>query len=176
MGGQDCSTEKLNNTLQTIVKLFHEHKISDWFVIYGTLLGLVRDNSCIDGDDDIDIIANKHNYDKIKEILLKNNFKLCYEYLIDDSRDIIKTYMNESYASIDIYMADFNEKDVFDKWNKLNITNCYLDTEKKTFVESTWKGEKVYFPNNYIKILKNRYGETWNIKIEGKVEQTMTML
>ena len=69
------SSEILNKTLLTIVTLLNDNNIKKWFVCYGTLLGLVRENSCIDNDDDIDIIIHKSNYDIVRKILIENNFK-----------------------------------------------------------------------------------------------------
>ena len=53
-----------------IVTLLNDNNIDKWFVCYGTLLGLVRENSCIDNDDDIDIIIEKgHYYESQAEVL-----------------------------------------------------------------------------------------------------------
>ena len=70
--------------------------MKNWFVCYGTLLGLVRENSCI--DDDIDIIIEKSNYDIIKKILIENNFDLDYSFGIKDSKHIIKTKTTSEYS------------------------------------------------------------------------------
>lgn len=168
--GNKQSQQKLNRTLKFIVQLLHKNNINDWFVCYGTLLGLIRENNCIDGDDDIDIIVEKKNYKKIKNLLLTHNLEI-ENY---DNR-ILKTKETNEYASIDIYMADYNEDNIFDLWNKLTIQNCYLNKKKK-FIEIKWKGEKVYIPNNYKKILVNRYGNDWMIKKNEKVPQTMNTL
>ena len=69
------SKKKLNYTLLFIAKLLNSNNINKWFIAYGTLLGIVRENSCIDNDDDIDIIIHKSNYDIVKNILIENNFK-----------------------------------------------------------------------------------------------------
>ncbi len=55
MAGKKLKSKQLNDTLEVIVKKFHERGIKNWFISYGTLLGIVREQSCIDGDDDIDI-------------------------------------------------------------------------------------------------------------------------
>ena len=73
MVGTPQTKAKLNNTLYTVSKLLNENNIDNWFVAYGTLLGIVRENSCIDKDDDIDIVCDKKNYNKVKD-LLKNKF------------------------------------------------------------------------------------------------------
>ena len=175
MSGKKETSEKLNKTLLFLITLLNNNNIKEWFVCYGTLLGLVRENSCIDNDDDIDIIIEKSNYDIVKKILIENNFKLTYNYGINNSKYIIKTNSTSDYSSIDIYMGEYN-KNIKDLWNKLTINDCFLDTENKTFIEKKWNGQNIYYPNNYEKILINRYGKDWKIKQDKKVPQTMKEL
>jgi phosphorylcholine metabolism protein LicD len=54
MVGIENSKEILNKTLLFYAELFKEHNITDWFIGYGTLLGIIRGNSCIEGDDDVE--------------------------------------------------------------------------------------------------------------------------
>ena len=176
MAGTKDTFEKLNKTLLFLITLLNDNNIKNWFVCYGTLLGLVRENSCIDKDDDIDIIIEKSNYDIIKKILIENDFKLCYDYGIKNSKYIIKTKTTSDYSSIDIYMGDYNNENVKDLWNKLTIKDCYSDTENKTFIEKKWNGQNIYYPNNYERILINRYGNDWKIKKDEKIRQTMKEL
>jgi len=175
MAGTKETSEKLNKTLLFLITLLNNNNIKNWFVCYGTLLGLVRENSCIDNDDDIDIIIEKSNYDIIKKILIENNFKLDYHYDIEDSKYIIKTKTTSDYSSIDTYRGDYNEN-VKDLWNKLTIKDCFLDTENKTFIEKKWNGQNIYYPNNYERILINRYGKDWKIKKDKKIPKTMKEL
>lgn len=176
MVGKRETKEKLNETLLFILTLLDDNNIKNWFVCYGTLLGMIRENSCIDNDDDIDIIIEKSNYDTVKKILIENNFEIEYGYGINNSNHIIKTKSNDKYASIDIYMGNYNDKNVIDLWNKLTINDCFLDKDNKTFIESKWNGKNIYYPNNYERILINRYGNDWKIKKNKKVPQTMKEL
>jgi phosphorylcholine metabolism protein LicD len=154
----------------------NDNNVGKWFVCYGTLLGLVRENSCIDNDDDIDIIIDKSNYDIVKKLLIKNNVKIEYGYGIGKSRNILKTCDTSIYSSIDIYMGDFKDGNVFDIWNRLNIIDCFLDKKNETFIENNWNGQKIYYPNNYERILLNRYGIDWGIKKDVKIPQYMKNL
>lgn len=171
MAGKKESAEKLNKTLLFLITLLNDNNIKKWFICYGTLLGLVRENSCIDQDDDIDLIIDKNNYDTVKKILVDNKFILNLSGSLKNSKNIIKTKDTADYASIDIYMGKFDDKHVVDLHNRLTITNCYLDIQNKTFVEKEWNEQKIYFPNNYEKILINRYGNDWNIKKNKKIPE-----
>jgi phosphorylcholine metabolism protein LicD len=176
MSGNKETSEKLNRTLLFLITLLNKNNVKDWFICYGTLLGLVRENSCINNDDDIDLIVEKSNYDIIKKILIDNNFELEYGYGINNSKFILKTKNNSEYASIDIYMSHYVDNNVIDLWNKLIIKDCFFDTENKSFVKKNWKGQDIYFPNNPQKILINRYGNDWHIKKDKKIPQTMREL
>ncbi len=179
MGGIKETSEKLNKTLLFIITLLNNNNIKNWFVCYGTLLGLVRENSCIENDDDIDIIVDINYYEIVKKILNENNFYLDHipwQFRPFETDKIIKTIAHDGYASIDIYSGDFKDDSVFDLWNELNITDCYLDNDNKTFIEKEWNGQVIYYPNNYERILKNRYGNDWTIKKNEKIPQSMIEL
>ena len=80
MAGKKNNKTILNNTLKFIIKLLNDNNINNWFIGYGTLLGIIRENSCIDGDDDIDIIIDKSNYDIITQLLIENDIKIDCRY------------------------------------------------------------------------------------------------
>ena len=63
MGGVPCNKNDLNKTLKYITNLLNKYNIKNWFIAYGTLLGIIRNDSCIDKDDDIDILVDKSNFD-----------------------------------------------------------------------------------------------------------------
>ena len=45
-------------------------------------------------------------------------------------------------------MGDFKDGNVYDMWNNLNIKDCFVDKENETFIEHTWNGQKIYYPNS----------------------------
>ena len=100
MAGGKCNKITLNKTLMYIIKLLNDNNIMNWFIGYGTLLGIIRENSCIDGDDHIDIIIDKSNYDVVKQLLIKNDLKIEYGYGIDKSTNILKTKGNNNYCYV----------------------------------------------------------------------------
>jgi phosphorylcholine metabolism protein LicD len=163
MGGIKNSRSKLNHTLSVIINLLNNHNIKNWFISYGTLLGIVRENSCIDNDDDIDITSNINDYDKIKQLLQDNGFTFIY---LGETRTIIKTVETPELSSIDFYMAQIdNAGNYDDKWTVVNWTNCYLNDK---LIEYNWNGQILYLPNNYETKLVNRYGEDWKIPQQSK--------
>lgn len=169
MTGQKQSSKTLNNTLQYIAKLLNHNDIL-WFISYGTLLGIVRDNSCIENDDDVDIIVEKSMYDKLLSLLIENKFEIEKGYNIKNSKNIIKTKPTKEYSSIDFYICVKNDKNDFqDVWNNVTWTDCY---ENNKLIKKPWKDTNLYLPNNYINKLEKRYG---NWKVPSKSKGNITL-
>ena len=172
MTGNKLSKEKLNFSLAKIAKVLNKNKFDKWFIAYGTLLGIVRSKSCIDGDDDIDIVCDLNDYEKLKDILVKEGFELDFGHGINESRLIIKTRESSDLASIDFYMTVVDENGNFnDMWEKVIWSNCYLKNSKN-FNEINWRDTKLNLPNNYFKKLKKRYGFFWRIPQKNKGNRT----
>lgn len=166
MAGKKNSVNKLNNTLLFIIKLLNDNNIKNWFIGYGTLLGIIRENSCINNDDDIDIICDRKNYNQVKKLLIDNNFLIEYGYGIRNNTNILKTKDRQEYCSIDFYMANVDINGNFnDTWERVVWSNCYLDNK---LIEYEWKDNILYIPNNYENKLKNRYGIRWKIPQNSK--------
>ena len=167
MAGPKNNQITLNKTLMFIIKLLNDNNIMNWFIGYGTLLGIIRENSCIDGDDDIDIIIDKSNYDVVKQLLIKNGIELSDNFRINNSTDILKTKENNNYCTVDFYMASIDGKGNFkDKWEKVTWSECY--NEKNELIQHMWNENILYLPFNYEKKLINRYGENWRIPQNSK--------
>ena len=172
MAGEKESKDKLNLSLIKISKILNKNKFDQWFIGYGTLLGIVRNNSCIDGDDDIDIMCNINDYQKIRSILLKENYELEFGYGINESKRIIKTKASSESASIDFYMTEVDEHGNFnDVWEGVIWSNCYSKNSKK-FIKFNWKNTTLNLPANYYKKLKKRYGIFWRIPQKNKGNQS----
>jgi len=156
----EYTSKELNDTLMFVVNLLNENNIQNWFISYGTLLGIIRNNSCIDRDDDIDIIVHDIYYDKLKEILTKNNIQTTKDFGIGESKLIIKTNTTKDYCSIDFYTTNISQEgNFFDEWNNILWSKCY-GTDNK-LIEYVWNNHKLYLPFNSEEKLIKKYGETW---------------
>lgn len=165
MAGISQTKEKLNTTLELVCNILHKEGIKDWCIMYGTLLGIVREGECMEGDDDVDIIIN-YEYSVLKA-LLKENIGIQFETRgfgrrFRTTTDILKTKPTNSLSSVDFYIADVNQEGIFDvKWTKNKISNCYVDLDKKTFVEKNWRSTILHLPNDYEDKLVSMYGHDW---------------
>ena len=146
------------DNLIIISKLFED---IDYFIFFGTLLGLTRGKDLIEGDDDIDILVPIENRNliihKITSIdAFKINFdKNCnkFEYFMQ-----VDSSINNRHSLIDFYFFENKPDDDFivDRWNflgKCHIEECALHIPKKLFFQSLMKnfsGRKL----NYLLVKK----------------------
>ena len=158
MAGKKFLSGSLNNTLLKIVRLLHSYNINDWFIGYGTLLGIVRNNSCINMDDDVDIVLNIKQKHLLIKLIEDNKFKIVIE-----REDFMKIVINDSMPTIDFYLATVDGNANFnDTWEKTTWSNVYPLLIRK------WNNVNLFLPSNYISKLVNRYGNDWKIPKQSK--------
>jgi phosphorylcholine metabolism protein LicD len=156
MGGSPQPKQKLNKTLHFLADLLDKHNIRDWFIGYGTLLGIVRNNSCIDNDDDVDIVCNKIVKKEIKNIMLENNFKIVL-----NTANILRME-HLDYSPIEFYCCKVMDSNYHDLHEKMVWTNCHpLHVIK-------WKKVHLHLPHDSIQKLMGRYGSDWEIPKKSK--------
>lgn len=173
MSGGKYNKNTLNKTLMFIIKLLKDNNIKNWFVGYGTLLGIIRENSCIDGDDDIDIIIDANNYDILKNVLIKNNINIrinntdATDSLQNEPVKLLQTIGTSLYCKVEFYMANVDNKgNFYDRWEEVTWSECY--NEKNELLEYILDGELLYLPFSYEQKLINRYGANWMIPARSK--------
>ena len=186
MAGEHTNKEKLNHTLETVATTLNKHGISDWFVMFGTLLGMVREDSCIDNDDDIDIFI-RHDFHEVKSIfedtMLKN---MIWPWGIQKENSILHSNPNESFAIFDFYFClpfdesksqeptilqngksiILNKGDFYNPWHQVLYTNAYVDNNTQKLIEKPWRSTKLNLPNNYKNNIVKMYGKDWNTPSE----------
>jgi phosphorylcholine metabolism protein LicD len=160
----------LNNGLKQIVKDLDEYNINNWFIVYGTLLGIVRNNSCINNDDDIDIIIDKKESNKLHKLIKKK-----YKYVVGKKEyhtNFIKINLGVGLNNIivDWYVADKKDNNYNDTWDKIVWSNVYPFKKKK------WNNVILNLPNNYKKKLENMYGNDWKIPRQWKGPKNIKVL
>jgi len=165
MVGIANTKQKLDRTLVRIASLLGT--TCRWFIGYGTLLGIVRGDSCIEGDDDVDILVDAQDYEKIKTMLIENHFKITYDHGIGTSKHILKTTGSDEFASVDFYCANINDSgDFHDVWEKVVWSDCF--DARGELLQKKWKEVILYLPNNSETKLENRYGKKWKIPQNNK--------
>jgi len=151
--GNNFSDILLNKNLLKITNVLNKEKITNWFLGYGTLLGIIRNNSCVNNDDDIDIIIDIKNKININKIIKKYNYKI-----IVNKNNFYKIELQQNLPTVDFYFATVNKNNDFhDTWEKVVWSKC------KPFIKKKWKNTTLNIPNNYETKLINRYGKNWRI-------------
>ena len=158
MSGKGTDSEKLNFTLEKVCSILNENNINDWFIFFGTLLGIVRENICIDGDDDLDIMINC-DYQKLRSTFEQEGFTFTSDFSINDSNQILKTKPCDKYASFDFYMCEAQDKNYFTPWQNVEVQNVEIEVKE-------WRSARINLPKNPETLLEKMYGSTWRTPIK----------
>ena len=163
MAGGRYTSEQLNTVLCIIVKLLKSYNVSNWFIAYGTLLGIVRNESCINMDDDIDIILDGKEKDKIHQMIKDNKYTyFSFGKDVMNKRNFIKIQIHKDLPSVDFYLADVDISGNFnDTWAETIWSNAF------DLIPKEWNDVVLYLPNNYETKLENRYGD-WKTPKDSK--------
>ena len=103
-----------------MIKLMNQYGIKDdWFISYGKLLGIIRNNSCIDIDDDVDIIIDKKHTKQLLRLVKRHKFKFIIK-----TNAIIKIELEPDIPTVDLYLSNVNNHgDFYDTHNNVIWSN-----------------------------------------------------
>ena len=142
-------------------------------IFYGTLLGIIRENSIIKNDDDIDLLVDY----RFKKKLL-NDIKKVKKFKINE--EISDKYFVQIFFRVDkimifidlyFYTNNKNNNYIVDRHNFFgNIYNkiFFLHIPKKLFfpIKKNIKFKSIYMPNKDLALCKFLYGKDWNIPLK----------
>jgi len=158
MTGTQSTQQDLNFCLKKTAAYMHEYGIQNWFISYGTLLGIIRNNSCIDKDDDVDIMIDKSEKYKLEKLIKEKGIKCIVK-----KPDFYKVAVPRQKATVDFYMSTMeNENDYFDTWNNVIWSNCL------PMIQKEWDDTVLHLPHDGETKLGNRYGNDWTVPIRSK--------
>jgi hypothetical protein len=157
------------DNLVAVSKLFEN---IDYFIFFGTLLGLTRERDVIEGDDDIDIFVPIEKRSLIIEKINGiSNFKINLEKECNKFNYFLQvdSSINNRKSFIDFYFYENNPNDDFivDRWNflgKCQNPECALHIPKKLIfpvVDEEFFGQKIKLPANRELLCEWLYGESW---------------
>jgi len=140
------------------------------YLIYGTLLGCVRDNKFIIDDDDIDVayLSNKTNEYDVKQEMLNIYKKLQEQELITNNKRFIGQawlYNPAKTMMVDLWTSWISENNKFYCVN-LNDGEFHKDSILP-FAIGNLMDLPFYIPKNNTALLQYWYGD-WQIPLEKK--------
>ena len=146
----------------------------DYFIFYGTLLGLVREGDILEKDDDIDILVDRKHFAELIGRFDKHDGLLTYDNNPNVNycdffrqatcmRDGVKTY-----ADFYFYDTEIKPRSIVDRWN---IHGSWTDPNMHIIIpnefiypietRSNKKYGEIKYPNQPIRCLEYLYGNGW---------------
>ncbi len=153
LGTKKINREISKKNLLDFRKCFNDADIS-FGLIYGTLLGAIRENNFIEHDEDTDVFVLDEDREKVLSILFKLKKLGLIVGRYEAKEDLISFIRDGEY--IDIY---FFKKGSFGNrvGNGSVIESKYLEN----LIEMDFLGNKFLVPQDSKKLLKKIYGKDW---------------
>jgi len=108
---QKASSEELCCTLLVVNRLLRAHKLPHFYLM-GTLLGLVRDGRCIEGDDDVDVALPTSAYTECKKVFVAAGYAIHEDFagvFLHVAKDIsVGFYFYQSQADALVFPWHFS--------------------------------------------------------------------
>jgi len=143
------------NALQILIDCtnFLEKKNISYFVMFGTLLGAVRDEDFIEYDNDIDLIVLDANIEKVK--LCLDDFSKINLHPIRVQSDLISLFRNGDYIDINFFKTNYH-KNVICSDSYIFPYDFFISTSKVTI-----RGNEFSSPIRPKELLLQIYGKDW---------------
>ena len=156
--------QKLN--FQNLIIVSSLIKKIEYFIFYGTLLGIVREKNIIKHDDDIDFMVNhKSKKNLLKKMKLDKTFKINKKVSNNYFTQFIKKKDGLiSFVDFYFYIKDPKKDYIIDKHNWLgNIRDKRFSLHfPKKMIFPIVKGKKFNMPKKPKILCKYIYGDTWS--------------
>lgn len=125
-----------------------------FIIFYGSLLGYVRENDFIENDDDIDMLLPFK--DRERYIFAINQLNLT---ITVNELSIIQINV-DNLGICDVYFYENRGPDILIRWDN---TQLFSKNDIWPLKRVLFKNYYINIPKNSIKILKEIYGENWNV-------------
>ena len=142
----------------------------EWFIFFGSLLGVVRDGRLIDQDDDIDIYVNYSYREEVLRRIESSNSQVTInnKFFIQLNRIV-----NGERGCIDLYFYTQERGDfILERWNffglcdnehyHLKLSNLLIYPIKNV----NFNGDFINVPNQSEKLVRILYGRKWNTPLK----------
>ena len=180
---KNISVEENENNLIYFSKLFIN---VEYFIFFGTLLGITRDKGLIDGDDDIDFYVNLKDRFKLIENLKNNNIEVDLTLSVNKNNHFlqIKRVFNKKILITDFYFyeTDIEKNFIIERWNfeggthdaskYLRIPKIFIFPLKKILFKSV----EIFIPKESELTCEFLYGINLKKKLKKDKEYTIKVI
>lgn len=143
--------------------------VSCFFFMFGTLLGIYRDNKLLKRDMDIDVgvyLTSVESIYMFRDYMKRYGYNLLHFYSIE-SLGIIQDSFEKDGVKIDIaYLEENDSYDccylVYGEENKSNVLRYKFHKILET-IKYSFSGLMISIPNNSEQYLEDTYGKDWRI-------------
>ncbi len=165
----DCPVSRKTNE-DNLKFISYFLKDIEWFIFFGTLLGVVRDGRLIEQDDDIDIYVNYSYREEVLKRIESSNIQVTdnNKFFIQLNRDV-----NGERGCIDFYFYTQEKGDfILERWNFFGLCDnphFHLKLPKLLIYpirNVNFNGDFINMPNQPEKIVRILYGRKWNTPLK----------
>jgi hypothetical protein len=140
----------------------------DWWLEFGTLLGLHRDGKIIDWDYDLDVGINEdcltqENINKIKS--KSEEFGFVYKNIWSKGQHKL-IYSSTNFLFCDFWVFRKNENNIMIPLSDITPTSHHEDFTKEKDI-LVFNNKNYFIPKNINEFLTIRYGPSWSAPIKG---------
>jgi len=143
----------------------------EWFVFYGTLLGIEREGNLIEGDDDIDIFINIKHRDELLRRLKGCSLEFSSNIFPNNSKYFTQVFRCSAgfNSAIDFYFYTIDENknclvDRFNFFGRVDDKKFHLHVPTSLVFplrENDQMGFTVFTPDKVPELLTYVYGKNW---------------
>ena len=185
MAGNSLQQASMEHALIKFSKELKTYEI-EYFVFFGTLLGLTRDGKPIDNDDDVDFYVNKNDYNSVRKLLKSIGLKVNYSEWPNHTEHFIQAsgILDNIEVRVDFYFFDRDADEHFlvEKWNfaaKPNNEKLILKIPKPLIypiVKKSYLGNEICVPKHSDIICEFLYGIDWKIPKKKGVDYKVAII
>jgi hypothetical protein len=179
----EISVADNESNLIFFVKLFND---IEYFIFFGTLLGITREKKLIDGDDDIDFYVNLNDRDQLIHKLKQENVEVDLTLSVNKNKHFlqVKRNINNKILIADFYFyeTDIEKNHIIERWNfegGTHIESKYLRIPK-VFIyplkKVKFNSEDVVLPKENELLCEFLYGRNWMKKLKKDSEYTIKVI
>ena len=158
----------------------------EYFVFFGTLLGLVREKNIIKNDDDIDLYINIKERERLIKILKENFVIVDLNLSVNKTKYFLQVnrVINDKNAIIDFYFYEDDHDGfyIIEKWNfegmindpskHLRIPKIFTHPIQKVSIKS----HKFNLPAQPEYLCEFLYGKKWKKKLKKDIDYDIKIL